>query len=168
MSNFFLNISWVSFMLIESGNHKSSALWKRKQQTLSPQISARAFKVWHSQLRAQCRGPQSTSKCWPRMQIPFVKKKKKTALKLVWNCSRLFEDERERGVFLGEIVLVKPPSITPLGEWLDGERETRWLWLSVHILARRPALCFSRDSYASRTSLVISNKPTVIIKLHIG
>lgn len=44
----------------------------------------------------------------------------KPALKLVWNCSRPFEDERERGGFLGEIVLVKPPSITPLGEWLDG------------------------------------------------
>lgn len=51
----------------------------------------------------------------------FHRKKKKTALKLIWKCSRSFEDERERGGFLGEIVLVKPPSITPLGEWLYGK-----------------------------------------------
>lgn len=47
MSNFCLNISWVRFMFGDSGNHKASALWKkkRKQQTLSLQILARAFKV---------------------------------------------------------------------------------------------------------------------------
>lgn len=30
MSNFFLNISWVSFMFIYSWNHKASAQWQKK------------------------------------------------------------------------------------------------------------------------------------------
>lgn len=136
MSNFFLNISWVSFMFTESGNHKSSALRKRKQQTLSPQISARAFKVWHSQLRAQCRGPQSTSTCWPRMQIPFCKKKEKKKKKnSTQACLELLKTlwgwERKRWIFRRDCLGKAPVNHSPgrMVGWREGD------WMAVAFCA---------------------------------
>lgn len=90
MSNFFLNISWVSHSL-NLGIVRTECCGRRRQE-LPPQILAKAFKVWHSQLRGAVQRP-TNAECKYLPQKP--------ALRLVWNCSRPFEDERERGGFLG-------------------------------------------------------------------